>query len=94
MNPPDNVPKIPQTIVIPPNNKSALFCQKSSKISPVLLNRNFSILKEVMKIHNEETKNFYLKDYMNMKKKKKKESSIPYDKYYNQPLVPNMSRHQ
>jgi len=26
--PPANVPKIPQTIVTPPNNKSALLCQK------------------------------------------------------------------
>lgn len=30
IKPPPNVPKIPQTIVIPPNNKSALLCQKST----------------------------------------------------------------
>lgn len=28
IKPPAKVPKIPQTIVIPPNNKSALLCQK------------------------------------------------------------------
>lgn len=28
IKPPDNVPKIPQTIVIPPNNKSALLWQE------------------------------------------------------------------
>ena len=32
INPPANVPKIPQTIVTPPNNKSALFCQKKFSI--------------------------------------------------------------
>jgi len=30
--PPANVPKIPQIIVMPPNNKSALLCQKKGTI--------------------------------------------------------------
>lgn len=90
-SPPASVPKIPQTIVIPPNMRSALLWQRISTSKNITTCIKINLMNSVNRSFNFAPRIHINKCHIDIFVKR---WELPYDKYHNQPSDPSRNKLQ